>query len=65
MILYIHSDASYLSEREDKSRAGDFFYMGNISDTANKLTNEFILIISTTLKQMMSSAAEEEIGAVL
>jgi hypothetical protein len=29
MILHIHSDASYLSEKEAKSRAGGFFYMGN------------------------------------
>jgi hypothetical protein len=64
MILYIHSDASYLSEREAKSRAGGFFYMGNISDTAKKLTNRAILIISTVLKHVMSSAAEAEIGAL-
>jgi hypothetical protein len=31
MILHIHSDASYLSENEAKSRAGGFFYMGNIT----------------------------------
>jgi hypothetical protein len=64
MILYIHSDASYLSEREAKSRAGGFLYMGNIADTANKLTNGAILIISTVLKHVMSSAAEADIGAV-
>jgi hypothetical protein len=64
MILYIHSDASYLSEREAKSRAGGFFYMGNSADTAKKLTNGAILIISTVLKHVMSSAAEAEIGAV-
>jgi hypothetical protein len=64
MILYIHSDASYLSEREAKSRAGGLFYMGSSADTANKLTNGAILTISTVLKYMMSSAAETEIGAV-
>jgi hypothetical protein len=64
MILYIHSDASYLSERESKSRARGFFYMGNSADTAKKLTNGAILIISTVLKHVMSSAAEAEIGAV-
>jgi hypothetical protein len=31
MILHIHSDASYLSENEAKSRSGGFFYMGNTS----------------------------------
>jgi hypothetical protein len=64
MILYIHSDASHLSERKAKSRAGGFFYMGNSADTANKLTNGAILIISTVLKHVMSSAAEAEIWAV-
>jgi hypothetical protein len=29
MILHIHSDASYLSGNEAKSRAGGLFYMGN------------------------------------
>jgi hypothetical protein len=64
MILYIHSDESYLSERESKSRSGGFFYMGNSADTANKLANGAILIISTVLKHVMSLAAEAEIGAV-
>jgi hypothetical protein len=64
MILYIHSDASYFSEIEANSRAGGFFYMGNSADTADKLTNGAILIISTVLKHVMSSAAEAEIGAV-
>jgi hypothetical protein len=62
MILHIHSDASYLSENEAKSKAGGFFYMG--SSTDNKLTNGAILIISKVLKHIMSSAAEAEIGAV-
>jgi hypothetical protein len=29
MILHIHSDTSYLSENEAKSRARGLFYMGN------------------------------------
>jgi hypothetical protein len=64
MILYIHSDASYLSEREAKSRSGGLFYMGNSTNKGNKLTNRAILIISTVLKHVMSSGAEAEIGAV-
>jgi hypothetical protein len=59
-----HSDASYLSEREAKSRAGGFFYMGSNIDIKNKLTNGAILIISTILKHVMSSASEAEIGSV-
>jgi hypothetical protein len=38
--------------------------MGSSADTANKLTNGAILIISAVLKQVMSSTAEAEIGAV-
>jgi hypothetical protein len=64
MILNIHSDTSYPSERETKSRAGGFFYMGSNTDKTNRLTNGSILIIITFLKQAMSSAAEAEIGAV-
>jgi hypothetical protein len=64
MILHIHSDASYLSENEAKSRAGGLFYMGSDTKTDKKLTNGAILIISKVLKHVMSSAAEAEIGAV-
>jgi hypothetical protein len=64
MILHIHSDASYLSEKEAKSRSGGFFYMGSSTNTDKKLTNGEILIISKVLKHAMSSAAEAEIGAV-
>jgi hypothetical protein len=64
MILHIHSDASYLSEKEAKSRAGGFFYMGNSTNTDKKLTNGASLIISKVLKHVMSSAVEAEIGAV-
>jgi hypothetical protein len=64
MILNIHSDASYLSEREAKSRAGGFFSLGNNIASKNKLTNGAILIISTILKNVMSSAAEAEIRSV-
>jgi hypothetical protein len=38
--------------------------MVNSANTAKKLTNGAILIISTVLKHVMSSAAEAEIGAV-
>jgi hypothetical protein len=58
VILHIHSDASYLSEDESKSRAGGFFYMGNATTHQKKLTNGPILIISKVLKHVMSSAAE-------
>jgi hypothetical protein len=37
MILHIHSDASYLPEKESKIRAGGFFYMGSNTKTDKKL----------------------------
>jgi hypothetical protein len=64
MIFHIHSDASYLSENEAKSRAGVFFYMGSNNKTDQKLTNGAILIISKVIKHVMLSAAQAEIGAV-
>jgi hypothetical protein len=64
MILHMHSDASYISQKEAKSRAGGFFYMGSSTSTEKKLTNGAILIVSKVLKHVMSSAAEAEIGAV-
>jgi hypothetical protein len=64
MILYIHSDVSYLSESEAKSRAGGFFYMGNATKHDKNLTKGAVLIVSKVLKHIMSSAAEAEIGAV-
>jgi hypothetical protein len=64
MILHIHSDASYLSENEAKSRAGGFFYMNSNNKNDKKLTNGAILIISKVLEHVMSSTAEAEIGAV-
>jgi hypothetical protein len=63
MILHIHSDTSYLSENESKSRAGGFFYMGNTTKHDKKLTNGASLIVRKVLKHVMSSAAEAEIGA--
>jgi hypothetical protein len=42
MILHIHSDASYLSENEAKSRAEGFFYMGSSTNTDKNLpTGQF------------------------
>jgi hypothetical protein len=64
MILRIHSDASYLSEKESKSKTGGFFNMGSSPKTETELTNGAVLIISKVLKHVMSSAAEAEIGAV-
>jgi hypothetical protein len=52
MILHIHSDATYLSENEAKSRAGGFFYMDSNNKTDKKLTNGAILIVSKVLNKL-------------
>jgi hypothetical protein len=56
MILHIHSDVSYLSENEAKSRARELVYMGSNTKADRKLTNGEISIISNVLKHVMSSA---------
>ena len=62
MILKVHSDASYLSESEARSRAGGYFYLG---DKTNKITNNGpIHILAKIIKNVVSSAAEAEIAAV-
>jgi hypothetical protein len=67
MILHIHSDASYLSENESKSRAGGFFYMGSNNKTDKKLTNGAILIISnwsSVYKRQRRSSPQDNIGGI-
>jgi hypothetical protein len=48
---------------QEQSRRG--VYMVSDIDSKNKLTNGAILIISTVLKHVMSSAAESEIVSVI
>jgi hypothetical protein len=64
MILHIHSDASYLSENEAKSRAGGILLHGQQQQHRQKTYQRGNLNISKVLKHVMSSAAEAEIGAV-
>jgi hypothetical protein len=62
MVLPGHSDASYLSETNARSRAGGHFFMSN--DKAIPSNNGAILTISQIIKAVMSSALEAEIGAL-
>jgi hypothetical protein len=62
MVLAGHSDASYLSETNARSRAGGHFFMSN--NNAIPRNNRAILTISQIIKAVMSSAAEAEIGAL-
>jgi Reverse transcriptase (RNA-dependent DNA polymerase) len=65
MHLYIHSDASYLSEPKARSRVGGYFYLGNHDEPANNpQPNGPIHIESRIMKNVMAAASEAEIGAL-
>jgi hypothetical protein len=62
MILQIHSDASYLSVSNARSRLGGLFFLGNKSPEQDKL-NGSILNFAAVIKNVVASAAESEVGA--
>jgi hypothetical protein len=63
MILKLHSGASYLSESGARSRSGGFFFLGN-RDRPDPLTQGPLLVTTAIMKNVLSSAAEAEIGAL-
>ena len=64
MILRIHSDASYLSEPNARSRAGGYFYLGNKQEQPHELPNGAVHVVATIIKQVVASAAEAELAAL-
>jgi hypothetical protein len=65
MILKVHSDASYLSERKARSRAGGYFYLGSDDDPVPLLKpNGAVHILSNIMRQVLASALEAEIGGL-
>ena len=62
MVLAGNSDTSYLSETKSRSRPGEIFFMSN--DTALPPNNGAVLTIAIIIKEVMSSAAEAELGAL-
>jgi hypothetical protein len=62
MILHIHSDASYLSVSNDRSRLGGLFLLGNKSPEQDTL-NGSILNVASVIKNVVASAAKSEVGA--
>ena len=62
MVLAGHSDGSYLSEKDARSRAGGHWFLS--SDKEYPPGNGSILNISQVIKAVMSSAAEAELGAL-
>ena len=67
MILKAHVDASYLSELEGKSRAAGYHFLGNKYAPGNEPDDEIngpVAVVVTVLKNVVSSAAEAEVGSV-
>ena len=62
MVLAIHSDASYLSEPNARSRAGGHMFMAGKENI--RRNNGAVLNISQIIKSVMSSAAEAELGGL-
>jgi hypothetical protein len=62
MILHIHSDASYLSVSNARSRLGGLFLCGDKSPQEDNL-NGSILNVASVIKNVVASAAESEVGA--
>jgi hypothetical protein len=61
MILHIHSDASYRSVSNARSRLGGLFFLGGKSPEQDML-NGSILNIASFIKHVVASAAEAEVG---
>ena len=65
MVLYNHSDATYLVATGARPRVAGYIYLGNDKDN-NQIINGLIPIIAKIIKgvMLMSSATEAEIGAL-
>jgi hypothetical protein len=62
MILHIHSDASYLSVSNARSRLRGLFFLGNKSPKQDTL-NRSILNVASVVENVVASASESEAGA--
>ena len=64
MVLHVHSDGSYLSVSKARSRVGGFYFLSDKSINPEKAkSNGAVHVLSTILRNIMSSAAEAEIAA--
>ena len=66
IILYVHSDVSYLFVHKARSRAGGIHFLSDPSPHPStqecvSLINGVVYAVSKILKNMMSSAAEAEL----
>ena len=71
MILHIHSNTSFLSDTRAKSRAGGYHYLSMASLVPNKdplkqsKINGPVHVKVTTMRNVLASAMEAELGALL
>eukprot|EP00957_Ditylum_brightwellii_P211985 15366830-Ditylum_brightwellii.AAC.2 len=61
MILRIHSDASYLSEKKAQSKAAGYFYLGE--EKVDKI-NGLVLVLAKILICVMASTVEAECSSI-
>ena len=70
MILFVHSDASYLSVTKARSRASAVFFLSDPKPDAitfseyTPILNGFIFVVCKSLRNIMASSAEAEYGAL-
>ena len=70
MILWLHSDASYLSMPKARSRAGGFYYLSDHPpptlgpDTPPPRHNGAVNVLCQIMREVVSSAAEAELGSM-
>lgn len=62
MVLAAHSDASFLTESQSRSRAGAHIFLSN--DDPIPRNNGPVLTLATIIKYVMASAAEAELAAL-
>ena len=62
MVLAIHSDASFLHERNSRSRVGGHHFLSSNADIPPN--NGAVLNISQIIKAVLTSAAESEMGGL-
>ena len=65
MVLWTAADASYLSEKNSRSRAGAVFFLRNAPNTNNKQMkpNGPIAVLAKIIPEVMSSAMEAEVAS--
>lgn len=65
MVLNVHSDASYLSAKNARSRASGYIFLGSIPRDGKPIKlNGCVNLLCSVLKMVAASAAEAELGAL-